>query len=365
MAEEDWEGMALEELRQKIDQVDQNLVRLLNQRAQLARLIGQKKKEKNLLVYSPTREREIRENIRRWRGKGPLSEEALWSIYREIISACRALQHPLQLAFLGPRGTFTEIAARQVFGSQVEVLPLETVEQVFEEVSKGNAQVGVVPIENSVEGVERRTLDLLHHYCPPLSIQAETFVEIHHCFLVRDPKEEVRSIFSHPQAFAQCARWLAHHYPHAELIAATSTARGAELAAQTPRSAAIGPALAAEIYGLSILYQNIEDYPNNRTRFFIIGPSEPSSATGQDKTSIIISTQHRAGALCDALSILKKHNLNMTMIESRPSRETPWEYIFFIDFEGHIQDDHVRRAMEELREQCRMVKILGSYPVSG
>lgn len=353
--------MNLEELRTAIDEIDRQLVTLLRERARLAQQIGQEKGRLDQRVYAPERELAVCERLADLE-VSPLRLEALRAIYREIISACREVQRRLVIAFLGPEGTFTQIAGRQVFGSGCEYRPLPSVADVFYEVEKGRADHGIVPIENSSEGSVRETMDMFLQ--AEVRICAEVYVDIHHCLLAKGPREQIRVLYSNPQALAQCRQWLRTSLPKVELVATTSTAQGAARAAQEPQAAAIGTSLAAELYGLDILEANIEDQAGNRTRFLVLG-REDTPPTGRDKTSLIISTQHRAGALCEALSVLRDHQLNMTMIESRPARYTAWAYVFFIDFQGHLAEEHVRQALSELEERCLFVRVLGSYPEAG
>ncbi len=345
--------MDINELRKRIDALDDRIVESLTQRAQLARQVGLLKAQ----AYAPHREKDVLGRVARAVGE-PLTPEAITRIYTEIVSACRAVEQPLAVAYLGPTYTFSHRAAIEKFGSSVEFLPAPSVLDIFSEVAKGNANFGLVPIENSIQGVETPTLDALSE--TDLRICAEVYLDIHHCLLSAAGLEEITHVFSHPQAFAQCRAWLRNHLPRAECVETSSTTAGAERALRTPKAGAIAPAPAAHL-GLRILAKNIEDVPGNRTRFFTIGRLE-CPPTGADKTSLLFATQHRSGALFEGLRPFKEKSINLTMIESRPTRHTAWEYLFFLDFLGHQEDDDVVAALEQLRAVCMFVKVLGSYP---
>lgn len=350
--------MNIEDLRSQIDEIDRQLCELLGRRAQLAQAIGELKSNSGNVVFAPGREQRVLENIKH-HAAGPLPPEALTRIFTEIISASRALQATLRVAYLGPPNTFSHAAALQMFGSSCEMLPATTVEDVFHEVERNNADYGVVPIENSIEGVERRTLDAF--IASDVRITAEIYLRIAHCLLSSGRKDDIRIVRSHAQALAQCRNWLARNLPQAELVAESSTARAAEMVVGKPDEAAIATHLAGESLGLNVLAQHIEDQPQNYTRFLVIGTAQ-TKPTGRDKTSVAFQTKHRPGALCDVLAHFKAHNVNLTMIESRPMRDRPWHYLFFVDFQGHAQDDFVRATLKELEEECSFLKVLGSYP---
>lgn len=350
--------MSLEEYRRQIDALDRQIVALLNQRAELARRIGMLKGENRDAVYDAERERQVYANICA-ANSGPLPEGALKSIYAEIISASRALERPLKVAYLGPPATFTHEAAQRHFGTAVDFLACRSIAQVFAAAERGEAHYGVVPVENSLEGIVSHTLDLFVD--SDLKICAEVALEINQHLMGRVKLEEVRRVYSHPQALAQARGWLAEHLPEAELTEAPSTVRGAELAAQDPAGAAVGPALAAQLYGLSILVPCIQDSSSNVTRFLVIGP-EMSRRSGQDKTALMFSIKDRVGALHDALGIFKRHSINLTRIESRPSKRKAWDYIFFVDLEGHPEEQNVGQALQELAQECVYVKVLGAWP---
>jgi len=350
--------MNLDELRTKIDSLDERILSLLAERARLAAAIAKLKQKDNATQFVPSRERQILERIVSL-NPGPLSAESVAAIYEQIIAACRALESPLNIAYLGPAGTFCHLAAKRKFGPDATLLPFSSIDDVFMAVEKKNANFGVVPVENSIAGVERSTLDRfigsVVHIC------AECYVDIRHNLLQRDPREETKRVYSHPQALAQCHNWLRANLPGVETIEVSSTARAAQLAAAEPGLAAIGTELAASLYNLPIVASGIQDRPDNRTRFLIIG-QEDAQPSGKDKTSLMFSVLHRAGSLWEALGIFHRNKINMTMIESRPTKQTPWEYVFFADVQGHNHEEPLSTALAELAQQILFVKVLGSYP---
>lgn len=350
--------MNLKKIRSSIDRIDRRLVRLVNSRTKLALNIGKEKKKRGIEVFAPDRERQVYENVRRV-NRGPLSNEAIDAIYREIMSATLSLQHPIAIAYFGPPATFTHLAAIKKFGSQVTYIPAKSISAVFAEVETGRASYGVVPIENSTEGAVTHTLDMFIE--SNLKICSEVMLEISHNLLSKYPLSKITRIYSNPQAIAQCRLWLETNLPKAEVAEVSSTARAAERAASSKNSAAIASLLAARLYKLNILCRNIEDVSGNVTRFLVIGQSS-SGPTGCDRTSIMFSISDKVGALYSMLFLFKKHGINLTKIESRPSRLKPWDYFFFIDMEGHSEDRHVKKALQEVEEHCHTLKILGSYP---
>ena len=350
--------MGIDEIRAQIDETDRRICELLGQRAELAQDIGELKSDSGQAVFAPGREQEVLGNVN-GHGAGPLPAQALVRIFTEIISASRALESPFRVAYLGPPNTFTHVAALRKFGSSCEMTPAATVEDVFREVERGNTDYGVVPIENSTEGVERRALDAF--IASDLVIGAEIYLRVAHCLLSGSLQDEIRVVRSHQQAFAQCRSWLAQNLPHAELIAESSTAQAAEVVVGKPGEAAIATRLAGEALELSVLADHIEDQPQNYTRFFVVG-STATKPTGRDKTSLAFQTQHKPGALCDVLTYFKAHGVNLTLIESRPMRDRPWHYLFFVDFQGHAEDDFIKATLNELEQECAFIKILGSYP---
>lgn len=350
--------MKLDRLRKQIDALDARLVELLNERARVAVQIGKVKQSTGGEVYVPSRERDVLRRVAA-HNKGPLGAEALEAVYREIMSGSRVLQHPLIIAYLGPEATFTHQAARRRFGRATEYLACETIGDVFDAVEKRSAAYGVVPIENSMDGAVTSTLDELAD--TPLQICAELELPVAHHLMARGSRTGLRRVYSKAEVFGQCRRWLHANLPGVELVPVSSTARGAMMAAREPRTAALASRLAAEIYGLKLLAEDVQDSSGNTTRFLVLG-ERSGAPTGCDKTSILFSVRHRAGALYAALEAFQKHRLNMTKIESRPSKTQAWEYYFFVDFEGHADSPHVQRALEQLRKHCTRLTILGAYP---
>jgi len=350
--------MSLEEIRKRIDEIDTEIIRLLNERAKAAREIGKIKDRSNAHIYAPAREKQIYEQIAAT-NRGPLSNEAVKSIYKEIISASRSLEKPLTVTYLGPQATFAHLAALQKFGSSTTYLSARTISDVFLDVQKARADYGVVPIENSTEGIVSHTLDMFME--SDLKIFSEVMLEVSHNLMSKGQLQDIKRVLSHPQALGQCRKWLEANLPLAELVATSSTAQAAELAQKDLSAAAIANELAAEIYHVNLLVRRIEDCPNNYTRFLVIGHSMAERG-GHDKTSLMFSIKHRAGALSEVLKIFSSHGINLTRIESRPSRQQAWEYVFFVDLEGHVEDPRVSQALEEAAENCIFLKSLGSYP---
>ncbi len=349
----------LEELRGEIDAIDEEILKLLNERAKLVLNIAHIKRNDKVKFYSPERERQILERLTAL-NKGPFPNDALKTIYREILSASLSLEEPLKVACLGPLATFTHLAALRHFGSSAEFVPVDSIKSVFEAVEAGKAEFGVVPIENSNEGVVSYTLDMFMDY--DLKVSAEVMLEITHNLLSKSrDKSKIKKIYSHPQATAQCRRWLEANMYGIPIFESTSTAKAAELAAKEDAAGAIASELAAKIYDLNFVERHIEDFKDNYTRFLVISKESPPK-TGRDKTSIMFSIKDRPGALYDILMPFKKAKINLTKIESRPSKRKAWEYIFFVDMEGHIEDKKVRKAIEDIKEGCLYLKILGSYP---
>ncbi len=350
---------SVDDLRKKIDQVDEKIVELLSQRASLAQAIGRTKSLGNEEVFVPSREKEIFQRLAKL-NRGPLPEKSIHSIYREILSASRSLEAPLRIAYLGPEATFTHLAARERFGSATTFVPGASIAEVFQEVGQRRANYGVVPIENSTEGAVTHTLDLLVE--AELKICAEAYLDIHLYLLSRSGKAaNIRKIVSHPQALAQCRGWLTSHLPKIPVEEVSSTAHAAELAAADPNLAAVSSRLAKELYGLEAVEENIEDNPNNITRFLVIG-YQTTKPSGDDKTSLVFSVKDEVGVLYRMLDPFAKNRINLTKIESRPLKNKPWEYLFFLDLRGHVKEPRVRRAIEKLEKSCLFIKILGSYP---
>ena len=350
--------MSLAEHRKSIDQIDAQIVRLLNERTQHVLQIGEIKMKAGEEIYAPHRERAVLDRICKL-NSGPITDESLRSIYREVMSSALSLEKTMTIAYLGPEATFTHQAAIQRFGSSLCYTPQKTIGEVFSEVAKNGADYGVVPVENSTEGVVTHTLDMFVD--SDLKIVSQIVLPIRHCLVSKVASSKIRRLYVHPQTLAQCRGWLQRRFPDVDLIETSSNARSAELAASDKTSGALAGELAATKYGVPILEHNIQDNAANATRFLVLG-RQCSPATKQDRTSVMFSIQHRVGALYKALSPFRRYRLNMTKIESRPSKRKAWEYFFFVDCDGHQEDRKVARAIEDLREQCNFVKVLGSYP---
>jgi len=348
----------LQPLRSKIDELDAKLVGLLNERTKLVLEIGQIKEASGEEIYAPEREEAV---LRRVAAKnhGPLTEESLRAIYREIMSSALALEKPLVIAYLGPQATYSHMAAVKKFGASLRYEPLPSITDVFTEIAKGRADYGVVPIENSTEGAVTHTYDMFVD--SELKVCAQIVLPIRHNLMAACPRDQVRKVYSIGQVFAQCRQWLQINMPDVERIEVSSSTRAAEIARTEPDAGALASAFAAELYGLTILETDVQDSSENVTRFLVIGRKYPPR-TGNDKTSIMFGVQDRVGALHNSIASFKKFKINMTKIESRPSRKKAWEYYFFVDFNGHCDDAHVKKALAELAKHTMFVKILGSYP---
>jgi chorismate mutase/prephenate dehydratase len=349
----------LDRLREKIDDIDLKIVELLNKRTEIVLEIGKTKLDKHLKIHSPERERTVLMRLRE-HNPGPFPNETLKLIYEEIISASLALQQPLKVAYLGPSATFTNLAARRQFGSSTEYLPESTIKEVFEAVSRDKAQYGVVPIENSTEGVVNYTLDMFID--SDLNIAFEIMMPITHNLLSKSGnRSDINKIYSHAQAKAQCRGWLDKNFPGVPVIEELSTAAAAKRVAKDTSAAAVASELAASEYNLQFVERGIEDNKNNYTRFLVIAKDSPGK-TGRDKTSIMFSVKDQPGALYSILRSFASHKINLTKIESRPSRRKAWEYIFFVDMEGHMEDKGLRKAVNAVKKDCLFLKVLGSYP---
>lgn len=351
--------MNLKQLRKQIDGLDKKIIQLLNQRTRSALAIGQIKAKEGKSVYSPERETEVYNYLARL-NKGPLPKHALKSIYREIMSSALGLQKKLVVAYLGPEATFTHEAARSKFGSAVEYLGAGNIGEIFNFVEKGYADYGVVPIENSIEGAVTHTLDLLID--SPVKVCAEVMLEISHNLLSKENDiNRIKKIYSKAEVFGQCRTWIKTNLPRAELVEVSSTAKAAMHVAKERCSAAIASQLAADLYGLNVLFNDIEDVPHNVTRFLVISNNH-AGRTGKDKTSIMFAVKDKVGVLYDTLKVFRNEKINLTKIESRPSKKKAWEYYFFVDFVGHCKDKKIEKALNELEKHCTFVKVLGSYP---
>lgn len=350
----------LEAIRHEIDELDVELLALVNRRAGLAKKVAEvKDDEGSAHYYRPEREAEVLRSLVEG-NDGPLPGEHIARIFQEIVSACRALQKPLAVAYLGPEGTFSECAALKHFGHAIDSRPVDSIGAVFRQVESGGGDYGVVPIENSTEGVVGHTLDMF--VSSELSICGEVELRIHHCLMAKgDSLADIAKIYSHQQSFAQCRRWLDANLPQAKQETVSSNAEAARRAAAQSGCAAIAGEAVADDYRLRVLANNIEDEPGNTTRFVVIG-RQVAGATGRDKTSVLFSSKDRPGALYELLQSFKKRDINMTRIESRPSRRGNWSYVFYVDFDGHVADANVGAALAELQELAPFFKSLGSYP---
>lgn len=351
----------LKELRKEIDKIDEEIVKLLDKRASVAIEIGRIKEELGLSVFSPTREKEVFERIRNLAKSVVFPEDSLIFVFREIISACVALQKKKKVAFLGPYGTFTHEAGVKFFGLSVDYIPVKFVEGIFEEVERGHVDYGVVPIENSTEGVVSRTIDAFMDF-DNVRIVGEVYLKVSHHLLTKSGDiQGIRRIYSHPHAVSQCRKWLASIMPEVEIVYTSSTAEAAKIAQEQEDAGAIAGEMCALLYDLKVAVRNIEDLEDNYTRFVVLG-KEYISPTGDDKTSIFMSIADEVGALKRALSVFADNNVNLTKIESRPSRKKPWDYVFYIDFEGHVEENRIKRVFMGLEKMKVGYKILGSYP---
>jgi chorismate mutase/prephenate dehydratase len=350
--------MSLEDLRKRIDEIDYKLVQLLNERARVVVDIGKLKNRADKPVYSPDREKEVLAKITQ-ANKGPLPNKTLVAIWRELMSGSFALEKPLRVGYLGPGGSFSHTAAMLKFGQSVEYEPLADIASIFDEVGKGHCDLGVVPVENTTGGGVIETLDAFID--SDAKVCAEVLMAIHHNVLANSPLSDIKMIYSRPEVFAQCRNWLSATLKDVQTIPVASTAKAAQIAAAESGAAAIGSKVAAELYGLKIVCENIEDIANNVTRFLVVS-REDARPTGEDKTAILFSTAHKAGALADVLDVFKQYNINLTNIESRPSKKRQWEYYFFMDFIGHRTDDKVQKGLEQARKHCLQLSVLGSFP---
>lgn len=351
----------LSDLRNKIDAIDQQILLLINQRAFCAIEVARTKiaQGEQGTFYRPDRESLVLRRIKDL-NQGPLSDDTVAGFFRELMSACLALEKPLDVAYLGPEGTFTQQAAVKHFGSAIKTVPSATINEIFTAVENGSCQFGVVPVENSTEGIISHTLD--RFLTSPLKICGEVEIRVHQNLMgLGSSLEDVTEVFSHQQSLAQCRQWLDKHLPNAIRTAVSSNTEAARLASVNKQAVAIAGIVAAEIYKLNVFEKNIEDESNNTTRFIIIG-QQISASTGNDKTSLVVSTGNQPGALYRILEPFARFNIDMVQIESRPSRQGLWDYVFFIDIEGHSEDEYVNQALMQLKGNVKMLKLLGSYP---
>ena len=347
-------------IREKIDRLDSEIQELITQRAECAKEVGRVKQESDdAIFYRPEREAQVLKKVKE-RNKGVLPDDEMARLFREIMSACLALEHQLKVAYLGPEGTYTQAATLKHFGHSVDAIPVSTIDEIFREVESGNVNYGVVPVENSTEGMVTQSMDLFVN--TGARICGEVNLRIHHNLLTHAPDlQSVKRIYSHQQSLAQCRSWLTANMQGVECVTKSSNAEAARCAAQEPEAAAIAGISAAEQYDLPVLVQNIEDEAHNTTRFLVLG-NQKTQASGNDKTSLLVSVKNRPGALYSLLEPFRKHGISMTRVESRPSKQGMWDYVFFIDIEGHIDDDNIKNALQEVEQQAAMLKILGSYP---
>jgi chorismate mutase/prephenate dehydratase len=348
----------ISEHRKAIDRLDAHIVQLLNERTRQVLAIGDMKLAAGEEIYAPHRERAVLDRVCGL-NRGPITDEQLRAIYREIMSSALALEKTMTIAYFGPETTFTHQAAIRRFGSSLNYSPQKTIADVFTEVGKKSADYGVVPVENSTEGVVTHTLDMFVD--SDLKIVSQIVLPVQQCLMSNSPRRQIKKLYVHPQSLAQCRGWIQNHLPHAEIVETSSNPRSAELAAKEKGAAAIAGILAAEKYGLRVLEQDIQDNAANATRFLVLG-RQCSPPTGNDRTSLMLSVADKAGALHEAIAAFRRHKINMTKIESRPSKRKAWEYFFFIDCDGHAQDKKVAKAIQLLGRHCNFVKVLGSYP---
>lgn len=349
---------ALTQLREEINEIDTNILELIKKRSEAVTKVGEVKNVSNTAIYIPEREKQIFEKLKSM-NKSKLPDEAIVAIFTEIISACRNLEKPLSVSFLGPETSFTHSAAIKKFGSSVTFIPQSSIDSVFYNVERSYSNYGVVPIENTTEGTVNYTLDKFMD--SNLNIVAEVDLKISHSFFsLENDISKIKKVYSHPQSFGQCKNWIMNNIPNVEKIEVSSNSFAAELASKEKGVAAIGPEIAGKKYNLNILFNSVEDFEHNTTRFLIIGKNI-NKPSGFDKTSIMFSPEEKVGTLYEALAFFKDENVNLTMIESRPNKKEPWKYVFFIDFEGHFEDEKISRALERLKESSTL-KILGSYP---
>jgi chorismate mutase/prephenate dehydratase len=352
--------MDLDALRKEIDAIDQELLEYLNRRVQLAQKVGRYKLERGMEVYVPSREEEVFGKLTA-SNKGPLPDKAVRHIYREIISAAIALEQSLKVAYLGPEATYTHQAALKNFGSSINYAPMHSVPNVFTAVRHGDAEYGVVPVENSTQGTVISTLDMLVE--SELTIVAQIYLRIEHCLISQSPLSKIKSVHSKDNALGQCREWLSRMLPGVDLVDSASTAASVEYAAEHPEAAAIASSVAAELYGVPIVEENIMDKTDNVTRFLVIGKTPtPLLGEGKDRTSIVFLLHDEPGSLMKALDVFSTRGINLTKIESRPSRRRPWDYYFYVDIVGHRDEPHVKEALKELDKICPILKWLGSYP---
>ncbi len=348
----------INEYRKRIDTIDTEIIKLLHKRASFIKKIKEIKSDDGSEIYDPAREAKILRRLKTKKGEFPAN--GIEAVYTEIFSASRKMQKKINVAYMGPVASYTHLAAKKRFGTHTDYSPVTSIKDVFWKVEKKSADYGCIPIENSTEGAVNYTYDMFADF--DLKIYSEVMLKIHHCLLSKESdRKKIKTIYSHYQSFAQCRGWLERFMPHASLKEVTSNSKGAEMAARKKGAAAIASELAASVYGLKVISSSIEDMTDNYTRFFIIAGNS-SKKTGSDKTSIMVSIKDRAGALYHLLKPFNRHRVNLTNIESRPSKKKAWDYYFFVDIEGHISDPRVKKALAVVEKEAGSVKILGSYP---
>lgn len=352
---------ALKNLRSQIDKLDVQILKLVNERASKALEIGRLKNDQGTEVFSPSREEEVLQNVLQV-NKGPLDPNTIRAIYREIMSGSRGLQKVLKVAYLGPEYSFSHLAAIERFGQAIEPIGVGSIAAVFEDINRGHCDFGVVPLENNTDGGVADTLDMFLRM-PQIKVSAEVRLRIHHNLLANCEQQEIRRIYSKPQALGQCRNWLNKNIPHAQLINVSSTADAARLAQQERGAAAVASRQAAVRFGLRILFENIEDSPYNETRFAVIG-HQKCGRTGHDKTALMFRVAHQPGSLVAGLDVFRQNKINLTWIESFPAKTARSEYVFFVDFEGHVDDPKVAKTIKALQDECEEVTILGSFPMA-
>ncbi|MGB0768102.1 MAG: prephenate dehydratase [Phycisphaeraceae bacterium] len=349
---------ALAPLRERIDAIDRQLVKLLNERAEVVVDVGKVKRAGNTPIYVPDREKRVLEQVRSY-NKGPLPDKCIDAIYRELMSGSFAIERPLRIGYLGPPGSFSHLAATAKFGQSVEYDRLSDIPLIFNAVDRRDCDYGLVPIENSTEGSVAASLDALAD--TKARVCAEVLIAIHHNLMANCDPPQIQRIYSHPQALAQCRGWLSTQFPNVECIATASTSRAAEMAALESGAAAIASSLAAKLHNLRVQFEHIEDNPNNTTRFYVIG-HQSTKPTGDDKTALMFTTEHKPGALTEVLNVFNDFGLNLTHIDKRPSQRVNWEYTFFVDLMAHQDEDAFQNAVAEAKKHCLQLIVLGSFP---
>jgi chorismate mutase/prephenate dehydratase len=352
-------GDALTKIRQAIDVIDRQIVQLLNERGRLAESVGATKAERGAVIFAPDREAVVLGNVVS-ASEGPLTASHLRAIYREVLSAMRSLEHPERIGYMGPAATFTNQAALERFGAAAEYVALPSIPDTFLETARGRCDYGVVPVENSTEGPVHETLDAFVD--SELKVVSEIILPIHHQLLARCARDQIKTVFTNPVALGQCRRWLTTHLPGREIVQVVSTARAAAQAAETPASAAISPRLAAEVYGLAIVDADIEDFAENYTRFYVLARELTSKPTGDDKTALLFSIRDRVGALRDVVELFAGAGVNLSSIQSRPSRRRAWDYVFFVELQGHAADSKLQEVLRAVEQHCAYLKVLGAWP---